>query len=87
MDVVGQGCYAERRERKFMDECASDSKFTEPVPASDLEASYGIKVNERLSFGAKNLLNHQHLEFRPDFINTSPITVKRTCFGTAEVRF
>ena len=40
-----------------------------------------------LSFGTKNLLNHQHLEFRPDFINTSPTMVKRTYFGTVTARF
>jgi hypothetical protein len=85
--VVGQGWYAERRERIFMDECASDSKSTEPVPASDLKAVNGIKVNERLSFEVKCLLSHQHLEFRPNFINTSPIMVKRSSFGTDEGRF
>jgi iron complex outermembrane receptor protein len=40
-----------------------------------------------LSFGAKNLLNHEHLEFRPDFIQTSPTMVKRTFYGTVTVRF
>jgi len=40
-----------------------------------------------LSFGAKNLTNQQHLEFKPDFINTSPTMVKRTYYGTITVRF
>ncbi|HLQ77145.1 MAG TPA: TonB-dependent receptor [Terriglobia bacterium] len=40
-----------------------------------------------LSLGAKNLLDHQHLEFRPDFITTSPTQVKRTFYGTITWRF
>ena len=40
-----------------------------------------------LSFGAKNILNDEHLEFRPDFIQTSPTMVKRTYYGTVTVRF
>jgi iron complex outermembrane recepter protein len=40
-----------------------------------------------LSLGAKNLMNDEHLEFRPDFINTSPTMVKRTFYGTVTVRF
>ena len=70
-----------------MDECVSDSNSTEPVPALDLDAANGGRVNERHSFCAKNLLNHPHLEFRPDIFNASPIMVKRPRFGTDEDQF
>jgi iron complex outermembrane receptor protein len=40
-----------------------------------------------LSLGGKNLLNNEHLEFRPDFINTSPTQVKRTFSAAITVKF
>ncbi len=40
-----------------------------------------------LSIGGQNLLNHKHLEFIPDFINTAPTEVKRTVYGSLTFRF
>ena len=40
-----------------------------------------------LSVSGQNLLNDRHLEFVPDFINTSPTEVKRTLYGTITWRF
>jgi iron complex outermembrane receptor protein len=41
----------------------------------------------RLSIGGQNLTNNQHLEFRPDFIATTPTVVKRTYQVTATWTF
>jgi len=35
----------------------------------------------------QNLLNNWHLEFMPDFVNTSPTVVKRSIFGSITVKF
>src|SRR6202790_2255926 len=43
--------------------------------------------NLELSIGGQNLLNNQHLEFLPDFVNTSPTVVKRSIFGSITVTF
>jgi iron complex outermembrane receptor protein len=40
-----------------------------------------------LAIGGQNLLNKRHLEFRPDFINTTPTQVKRTFHASVTVRF
>jgi iron complex outermembrane receptor protein len=40
-----------------------------------------------LSIGGKNLLNDRHLEFVPDFINTSPTEVKRSLYATLTLKF
>jgi iron complex outermembrane receptor protein len=40
-----------------------------------------------LAIGGQNLLNKRHLEFRPDFINTTPTQVKRTFYAGLTVRF
>jgi len=39
------------------------------------------------SFGGQNLLNHQHMEFIPEFINTTPTLVGRTFRGSITWRF
>jgi iron complex outermembrane recepter protein len=39
------------------------------------------------SFGGQNLLNHQHMEFIPEFINTTPTLVGRTFRGSITLRF
>jgi hypothetical protein len=39
------------------------------------------------SIGGQNLLDNQHLEFIPDFINTAPTEVKRTVYGSLTFRF
>jgi iron complex outermembrane recepter protein len=48
----------------------------------DTHFSYGLPQGLELSIGSQNLLNHQHLEFLPDFINTSPTQVKRSIYGS-----
>ena len=43
--------------------------------------------NLELSIGGQNLLDNRHLEFLPDFVNTSPTVVKRSIFGSFTVTF
>ena len=54
-----------------------------------LDAHLGWRPVAALEFsvGGQNLLNNRHLEFIPDFINTSPTEVKRTFYGTITWRF
>jgi iron complex outermembrane receptor protein len=54
-----------------------------------LDAHIGWKAtrNLELSIGGRNLLNKEHLEFRPDFIATSPTQVKRTFSAALTVKF
>ena len=53
------------------------------------DAHIGWKAthNLELSFGGQNLLNREHLEFRPDFIATSPTQVKRTFSAALALKF
>jgi iron complex outermembrane receptor protein len=48
----------------------------------DTHFSYALPHSYELSIGSQNLLNHQHLEFVPDFINISPTEVKRSIYGS-----
>lgn len=48
----------------------------------DTHFSYALPQGFELSLGSQNLLNHQHLEFIPDFISTSPTQVKRSIYGS-----
>jgi iron complex outermembrane recepter protein len=48
----------------------------------DTHFSYALPRSFELSIGSQNLLNHQHLEFVPDFINVSPTEVKRSIYGS-----
>jgi iron complex outermembrane receptor protein len=48
----------------------------------DTHFSYPLPRSFELSIGSQNLLNHQHLEFVPDFINVSPTEVKRSIYGS-----
>jgi iron complex outermembrane receptor protein len=54
-----------------------------------LDAQLGWKpiAHLELSVGGQNLLNHQHVEFIPEFINTLPTRVARTFRGTITWRF
>jgi iron complex outermembrane receptor protein len=47
----------------------------------DTHFSYPLLHSFELSVGSENLLNQKHLEFIPDFINTSPTEVKRSIYG------
>jgi iron complex outermembrane receptor protein len=48
----------------------------------DTNFGYTLPRGFRASLGSQNLLNHQHLEFVPDFISTSPTEVRRSIYGS-----
>jgi iron complex outermembrane receptor protein len=48
----------------------------------DTHFGYALPQGFGLSIGSQNLLNHQHLEYIPDFINTAPTQVKRSIYGS-----
>jgi iron complex outermembrane receptor protein len=48
----------------------------------DTHISWKASATMELSIGSENLLNRKHLEFVPDFINTSPTEVRRTVYGS-----
>ena len=54
-----------------------------------LDARLGWKptANVEFAISGQNLTNNRHLEFRPDFISTSPTQVKRTLLGTVTFKF
>jgi len=54
-----------------------------------LDAHLGWKPvsSLELSIGGQNLLDNRHLEFLPDFVNTSPTVVKRSIFGSFTLTF
>jgi iron complex outermembrane receptor protein len=53
----------------------------------DTHISWKATPQMEFSIGSENLLNKRHLEFVPDFINTSPTEVKRTVYGSITWRF
>ena len=67
----------------------------EIIPVSDVDRSKEFYAhlgwrpmkNLEFSIGGQNLLDNQHLEFLPDFVNTSPTVVKRSIFGSITVKF
>src|SRR5438067_2403930 len=48
----------------------------------DTHCTWKTASGLELSAGSQNLLNNRHLEFLPDFINTSPTEVRRTFYGS-----
>jgi iron complex outermembrane receptor protein len=54
-----------------------------------LDARIGWKPTANVEFAVngQNLTNNRHLEFRPDFISTSPTQVKRTFYGSLTFKF
>ena len=54
-----------------------------------LDSHLGWRPVPRVEFsvGGENLLDNQHLEFLPDFINTTPTVVKRSVYGSVTFRF
>jgi iron complex outermembrane receptor protein len=54
-----------------------------------LDARLGWKATPKLEFSINglNLLNDRHLEFRPDFINTTPTQIKRTFNASVTWKF
>ena len=70
-------------------------RFVDHLPSLNLPSYYSVDAhlgwrpvrNLELSIGGQNLLDHQHLEFLPDFVNTAPTLVKRSIFGSITVTF
>jgi iron complex outermembrane receptor protein len=54
-----------------------------------LDAHLGWRPVSTVEFSivGQNLLDNHHLEFIPDFINTSPTVVKRSVFGSITLKF
>jgi len=65
-------------------------RYVDKLPSLNMPRYYSLDLHIgwkpisqiQLSFGAQNLLNSQHLEFIPEFINTLPTQVRRTYFGS-----
>jgi iron complex outermembrane recepter protein len=53
----------------------------------DAHLSWRPIASLEFSVGGQNLLNHQHMEFIPEFINTTPTLVGRTVRGSITWRF
>ena len=70
-------------------------RYIDRLPGVNIPSYYSVDTHfgwrprrgPELSVGSQNLLNRQHLEFLPDFINTSPTEVKRTFYGSITWRF
>ncbi|PYU50349.1 MAG: TonB-dependent receptor [Acidobacteria bacterium] len=70
-------------------------RFVDHLPSLGLPSYYSLDAHLgwrpvtslELSIGGQNLLNNWHLEFMPDFVNTSPTVVKRSIFGSITVKF
>ncbi len=65
-------------------------RYVDKLPSLNIPSYYSLDVHVgwkplpqvQLSFGGQDLLNSQHLEFIPEFINTLPTEVRRTYFGS-----
>jgi iron complex outermembrane receptor protein len=53
----------------------------------DANLNWRATRNVEFSLNGQNLLNDTHLEFRPDFINTSPTQVKRSFSAGVNLKF
>jgi len=70
-------------------------RYVDKLPALNVPSYYSLDLHigwnplpqVRLSFGGNDLLNSQHIEFVPDFINTLPTEVRRTWFGSVAWTF
>src|SRR6266849_2111927 len=70
-------------------------RFVDHLPSLNIPSYYSLDAHlgwrpvpsVEFSIGGQNLLNNQHLEFIPDFINTSPTEVKRSIFGSITLKF
>jgi iron complex outermembrane receptor protein len=70
-------------------------RFVDHLPSLNIPSYYSLDAHlgwrpvqlVEFSIGGQNLLNNQHLEFIPDFINTAPTVVKRTVYGSLTFRF
>jgi iron complex outermembrane recepter protein len=70
-------------------------RFVDHLPGLNIPSYYSLDAHVgwrpvpsvEFSIAGQNLLNNQHLEFIPDFINTSPTEVKRSIFGSITLKF
>jgi iron complex outermembrane receptor protein len=70
-------------------------RFVDRLPSLNIPSYYSLDAqlgwkpvaHLELSVGGQNLLNHPHVEFIPEFINTIPTRVARTFRGTITWRF
>ncbi len=70
-------------------------RYVDKLPSLDIPSYYSLDMHVgwkpipqvQLSFGGQDLLNSQHLEFIPEFINTLPTEVRRTWFGSVSWSF
>jgi iron complex outermembrane receptor protein len=70
-------------------------RFVDHLSSLDIPSYYSLDAHlgwrpvspVEFSIGGQNLLDNQHLEFIPDFINTAPTVVKRTVYGSMTFRF
>jgi iron complex outermembrane recepter protein len=64
-------------------------RYVDNLPGLNIPSYYSLDLHigwkpvsqVQLSFGAQDLLNSQHLEFIPEFLNTLPTQVRRTFYG------
>jgi iron complex outermembrane receptor protein len=72
-----------------------DVRYTDRLPGLNIPSYYSLDTHFswrptaglEFSVGSQNLLNKRHLEFVPDFINTSPTEIRRTFYGSVTWRF
>ena len=72
-----------------------DIRYTDRLPGLNIPSYYSLDTHIgwrpvaglELSVGSQNILNKRHVEFLPDFINTSPTEVRRTFYGGVTWRF
>jgi iron complex outermembrane recepter protein len=70
-------------------------RFVDHLPSLNIANYYSLDSHlgwrpvslVEISIGGQNLLDNQHLEFIPDFINTAPTVVKRTVYGSLTFKF
>ncbi len=70
-------------------------RFVDHLPSLGIPSYYSLDSHlgwrpisrVEFSIGGQNLLDNQHLEFIPDFINTAPTQVKRTVYGSMTFKF
>lgn len=64
-------------------------RYVDQLPALNIPSYYSLDLHIgwkpvshlQISFGGQDLLNRQHLEFIPEFLNTLPTEVRRTFYG------
>jgi iron complex outermembrane receptor protein len=70
-------------------------RFVDHLPALNIPSYYALDAHVgwrpvplvQFSITGQNLLDNQHLEFIPDFINTAPTIVKRAIYASVTVNF